>query len=206
MANWTWHLVSYREREVADRHTDQLPTERGIYMITMLYPEDIRGEYAPALSPYSCSDWDLCRACRARNLRFSRPTESFNWYKPVVLSMSGANCVNSACNQISRSSTVASRLGPGSGGVFSFVWAMAVLSLMGVTSAAAGVTGGSWVMGDWRRASVSSVLNPVDNAAMMMAFFTTVRIAPRYWEKQSSSTMWSSPAKQSVLCTSTGFG
>jgi len=156
---------------------------------------------------YSWSDWDLCRTCRAHSLRFSRPTASFSWYKPVVvLSRSGANCVNSACNRRSRSSTVASRLGPGGGGVISFVGIMIVPSSVWLSSVAMGVAGGLFIIGDHWRAAVSNVWNPEVNAATIMAFFITGRIVSKYWEKQSSSTTWPSPTKQSIMCTITGYG
>jgi len=122
----------------------------------------------------------------------------------VVLSRSGANCVNSACNRRSRSSTVASRLGPGGGGVFSFMGIMVVPSSVGLSSVATGVAGGLFIIGDRWRAAVSNIWNLEVNAAMIVAFFITVRIVSKYWEKQSSSTTSPSPAKQSIMCTITG--
>jgi len=102
---------------------------------------------------HSWSDWHLCRTWRARSPCFRHLTESFNWYNPVVvLSRSGANCVNFACNRRSRSSTVASRLGPGGGGVISF-WGIGVVpSFVGLSAVVTGIAGKLLIIGDrWRR-------------------------------------------------------
>jgi len=114
--------------------------------------------------------------------------------------------MNSTCNRKSRSSTIASRLGPGGGGVFPFLGIMVVPSFVGLSSVTTRVAGGLFIIGDRWRATVGSVWNPEVNAVMVMAFFITGRIASKYWEKQSSSTTWPSPAKQSILCTITGYG
>jgi len=161
----------------------------------------------PQTSPYSCSDWDLCGAWCARSLLFSCPTKSFSWYNPVVvLSRSGVNFVNSACNRRSRSSTVASRLGPGGGGVFSFSSLGGGPSLVGSSSVVTGAAGKLLIIGDCWRAAMSSLWDPESNAGRVMAFLITGRIASIYWGKQSLSTTWPSPAKQSILCTITGYG
>jgi len=161
----------------------------------------------PQTSPYCCSDWDLCRAWRARSLLFSRPTESFNWNNPVVvLSRSGVNCVNSAWSRSSRSSTVASRLGPGGGRVFSFSGLGGVSSFIGSSSVVTGAAGRLLIIGDRWRAVMSSIWKPASNAARVMAFLITGRMTSTYWGKQSLSTTWPSLAKQSILCAITGYG
>jgi len=113
--------------------------------------------------------------------------------------------VNSACNLRSRSSTVASRLGPGGGRVFSFLGLGGVPSLVGLSSVVTGAAGKLLIIGDHWRAVMSSIWNPESNPARVMAFLITGRIASIYWGKQSLSTTWPSPAKQSILCTITGY-
>jgi len=74
-----------------------------------------------------------------------------------VLSRSGANCVNSACNHRSRSSTVASQLGPGGGRVFSFIGGVITLLDSGVLLGVTGVIDGVFTMGDFWQAVINNV-------------------------------------------------
>jgi len=61
-------------------------------------------------------------------------------------------------------------------------------------------------MGNCWRAAKSNLMNPTSSAARVMAFLMTGRMASMYWGKQSLSTTWFSPAKQSILCNVTGYG
>jgi len=114
--------------------------------------------------------------------------------------------LNSTWSRSSRSSTVASRLGPGGGGVFSFSGLGGVSSFAGLSSVVMVAAGKLLIMGDHWRAVMSSIWNPTSSAAMVMAFLITGRMASTYWGKQSLSTTWLFPAKQSILCTMTGTG
>jgi len=191
-ANERWLIVSYRGCSGGGLlHGSRASGMRHIiwYDVALHLRQGVRD---PQTSLYFCSDWDLCRAWRARSLLFKRPTESLSWYSQVaVLSRSGAKCVNSSWSLSSRSSTVASRLGGGG-------------HLLSPLSAA--TVGGLLIREDCWRALESSCWNPTSSAARMMAFLRTGRIEFRYAGKQSSSTTWFSPGKQSILCTVTGYG
>jgi len=89
-------LVSYRERK-RTRIVTQTKMATGTkpwHDDNVVYRE---GPYRHGIHmSYSWSNWDLCRAWRARSLCFRRPTESFSWYNHVVvLSRYRVNCVNS---------------------------------------------------------------------------------------------------------------
>jgi len=85
----------------------------------------------------------------------------------------------------------------GLGGVSSFAGSSSVVTV---------AAGNLLIMGDSWRAVVSSLWNPMSNAARVMAFLITGRMASIYCGKQSLSTTWLSPAKQSILCTVTWYG
>jgi len=106
---------------------------------------------------------------------------------------------------VNSASTVASRLGPGGGGVFSFSGLGGVSSFAGSSSVVTVAAGKLQIMGDCWRAVMSSIWNPTSSAARVMAFLITSRMASTYWGKQSLSTTWLSSAKQSILCTMTGY-
>jgi len=114
--------------------------------------------------------------------------------------------VNSAWSRSSRSLTVASWLGPGGGRVFSFTGLGGVLSFAGLSSVVTVAAGKLLIIEDCWRAMMSNIWNPTSNAARVMAFLITGRMASTYWGKQSLSTTWPSPAKQSILFTMTEYG